>query len=499
MTMDTPTIPAPTTSVSLSFVPRILVVDDEPRVRAGCTQVLGQEGYQVDSASEGILALDRLKEDHFDVVLLDLMMPNMPGLTVLEKIRERHPDTVVIVITGYATLEHSIRAMKHGAFDFIPKPFTPEQLRVVTSKAIAHTRALQDIATEQSRLRVLIDRLADGVLATNAQGGVMLANPAARRLLRSTAHTLDDRPLEEVIAQTLLPELIDQALASLPPELTEQTREWTVAPQGVHPEFTVSARCLPFRDRLSRNLGTITVLQDITALKKIDQKRSDFVSLVAHEIRSPMSSVLMQVNALQDGLAGDLNEKQKAMLDRITQRIQSLVDLASELLNLAKIESGLIAQERERLDPVPLLQDQIRLHQPLADAKTIRLVARIPEVLPHIVFNRRSLEEVATNLLTNAIKYTPDGGSVTLSAQSSEAELRLDITDTGYGIPPEDLPLIFRRFYRVKNAQTRLITGTGLGLSIVQEILEAHHGRVQVESTLGQGSCFTVYLPIAST
>lgn len=485
-------------TTTLPFVPRILVADDEPHVREGCRDALLSEGYEVDVVSDGFTAMSSLESTHYDLVLLDLMMPGLSGLGVLKGIRAQHPDTVVVVITGYATLEHSISAMKQGAFDFIPKPFTPEQLRVVTSKALAHTRALQDIAAERSRLRVLIDHLADGVLVTNPQGEVILANPAAKRLLRSLTGATDSPPLERLISQMALGPLILEALAMAPPTFTELTRELTqVSPDGPLPQ-TVVARCLPFRDRLERNLGTITLLQDITALKQIDQKRADFVALVAHEIRSPMSSVLMQVNALMDGLAGGLNDKQMALLDRVTLRLQSLVELSSELLNLAHIESGLIGQERERLDVIPILQDQIRLHQPLADAKAVRLEADIPEVLPLTVFNRQSLEEVVTNLLTNAIKYTPGGGVVSLSAREAPEELCLTIQDTGLGISAEDLPLIFRRFYRVKNADTRLINGTGLGLAIVQEILDAHHGRVQVESTIGAGSRFTVHIPTAA-
>ena len=136
-----------------TIVPRILVVDDEERIRDACTMVLEEEGYELATADSGELGLKMIQEHHFDVILLDLMMPNLSGLEVLPQIKDQHPDTAVIVITGYATVEHSIEAMKKGAFDFIPKPFTPDQLRTIVAKSIKYTRALQDIQDSKSRLR----------------------------------------------------------------------------------------------------------------------------------------------------------------------------------------------------------------------------------------------------------------------------------------------------------------------------------------------------------
>ena len=127
--------------------PHILVIDDEQRIRDSCRMVLRSMGFTVETASDGLKGLDLIEEKHFDILLLDLMMPNMSGFDVLSRVRDIDPDTVVIVITGYATLEHSIEAMKKGAFDFIPKPFTPDQLRAVVTKSLRYTHDLQDIVT----------------------------------------------------------------------------------------------------------------------------------------------------------------------------------------------------------------------------------------------------------------------------------------------------------------------------------------------------------------
>jgi two-component system, OmpR family, phosphate regulon sensor histidine kinase PhoR len=499
MHKDSPNPPSENADTDRAYVPRILVVDDEQRIRLGCQVVLKKEGYYIALADDGKVGLEMIAAEHFDIVLLDLMMPSLSGFDVLAHIKEHHPDTVVIVITGYATLEHSIAAMKQGAFDFVPKPFTPDQLRAVVSKAIHYTRALTDIATEKSRMRGLINRLYDGVMATDIHKRVVLCNPAFRRLIGSQGLHSPGCDVGEIVGDTPLLRLIHRALNMDSSEFIELTEELTLGDMEAEDGKILAARCFPFRDRQGLNLGTITVLHDITARKRMDQHKSDFVSMVAHEIRSPMSSVLMQLNVLLDGLAGELNEKQRQVLDRATIRIRSLVDLSSELLDLTKIESGLIAQERVRLQVLDLIRGQIELHGATADAKQITLTAELPAELPPVIFHQQSLDEVISNLINNAIKYTPDGGRVTVSAGVEGDEICLRVRDTGFGIAPEDQPQVFRRFYRVKNAETRFITGTGLGLPIVQQILEAHQGRIELESTVGEGSTFTVYIPLQSS
>jgi DNA-binding NtrC family response regulator len=172
----------PATSQNLPG-PAILVIDDEERIRTGCQKVLSREGFQVETAESGEVGLKMVEDKYYDIILLDLMMPSLSGFDVLSRVKTLHPDAVIIVISGYATVEYSIEAMKKGAFDFIPKPFMPDQLRLLVTKAIEYTRALKDIANEKSRMRVLIDHLSDGVLAVDAQKRVVLANPAFLKML----------------------------------------------------------------------------------------------------------------------------------------------------------------------------------------------------------------------------------------------------------------------------------------------------------------------------
>jgi len=481
------TQPEPTETL---YHPRILVVDDEQRIRDACRMVLDEEGYMVSIAPDGDVGLRMIKAEHYDIILLDLMMPSLSGFDVLSQVREQHPDTVVIVITGYATLEHSIEAMKKGAFDFIPKPFTPNQLRVVVSKAIRYTGAMQDIADTKSRLRVIVNRLTDGVMTTDIHKRVVLINPAFLNMIGHPGEGVTGRSAEEFISCKALLEMIDQTLTLPSDKFAEINAEIEVG------ERTFSVSCTPYRDRIGQNLGIVTVLHDITVLKKINQMKSDFVSMVSHEIRSPMNSLLTQIKVILDGLAGDVTAKQREILNRASGKIQNLVAMASELLDLARIESGLITQEKEEVNLPDLLTDQVAFHQSAAREGGIEIQLELLSGLPPVLANRRNVDEVLSNLITNAIKYSPQGGRITVSAGVDDGFAVIRVSDSGLGIAEADLDKIFTRFYRVKDEKTRYIHGTGLGLAIVKSIVEAHHGHVRVESRPGSGSTFSVYLPL---
>jgi two-component system phosphate regulon sensor histidine kinase PhoR len=474
----------------------VLVVDDEKRIRQVCRTLLLQEGFAVELAADAQEGLRAIEKKHFDIILLDLMMPGISGLEALPELRRRHPDSVVIVITGYATIEHSIEAMKKGAFDFIPKPFSPRDLRVVISRALEFIHTLKDIRNERSRIRTLVNHLGDGVLATDLKKKIALANPAFYRLMGFQEKPLTGCDVDEVVCNRKLSAMIDAAISMPADSISEQVDECVISGSSGGEDRILGIRCVPFRDRLGRTLGTITVFHDITARKKMDQLKSDFVALVAHEIRSPMSSVMMQLKVVMDGLAGEVTPKQSEILQRAGQKIEALVKLSSELLDLSKIESGLITQEREQLHIDGLLAEQVDFHLEKARARNIDLVLEQGEPLPPVMANPTNMEEVLTNLITNAINYSPDGGRVTVSSEIEGDYLCIRVADNGFGIAKEDQDRIFDRFYRVKNEKTRFVIGTGLGLPIVKSILEAHDGGIRVESTPGKGSVFIACLPV---
>lgn len=489
MKQDTPVVKQPGRT-------KILVVDDEPRIRDACRMVLSEQGFEVALAADGNEGVQMIQQEHFDVILVDLMMPVLSGFEVLSHVREAHPDTVVIVITGYATLEHSINAMKRGAFDFIPKPFTPDQLRAVVAKAIKYNRALQDIADTNSRLRTMVNRLTDGVMATDRDRRIVLANPAFLHLIGYHGESVLGRLVDEIHVSDQVLEMIGQTLAMPGDEFTELTEE--IVRSDDSGERIVRAKCAPFRGRDGSTIGTITVLNDITALKEFDRIRSDFVSMVCHEVRSPMNSMMMQIKVILDGLAGELTDKQREILGRVSEKMSGLTTMVSELLDLSRLESGLIASEKSAVNMNEILREQVSFHAENGRRKNITIELRQPESLPPVLANQRNMEEVITNLVTNAIKYSPQNTTVIVTATVENEYLRLSVRDQGYGIGADDLKRIFDRFYRVNDQNTRAIVGTGLGLAIVKSIVEAHHGSIKVSSTPGSGSTFTVLLPLVS-
>jgi two-component system, OmpR family, phosphate regulon sensor histidine kinase PhoR len=495
-----PAIKAPDKDRSALFSkPSVLVIDDEKRIRDVCLKMLSGEGHEVAEAETAEVGLQMIKNRHFDIILLDLMMPGISGIDALVQIRAAHPDTVVIVITGYATLEHSIEAMKKGAFDFLPKPFSPGDLLIVINRAVEHIRTLEDIATEKSRMRVMINQLADGVMTTDNQKRIAQANPAFLKMTGYHGPRPVGRPADEIVGIKSLNEMIDKVLDAPEDEFVEVSEEVCLEPCAKNDEIIIGAHCVPFRDRLGRNLGTITVLHDITALKHKDQLKSDFIAMVSHEIRSPMNSVLMQLKVILGGLAGETTPKQKDILGRASEKIAALIKLASELLDLAKIESGLITREREEIRIAQLLEDQAAFHQAAAQAKSIQLSIEDLPPLPTVMANRLNLEEVFSNLIGNAINYTPENGKITIDASVEGDYVCVRVTDTGIGIAEEDLDRIFDRFFRIKNDKTRFVIGTGLGLSIVKSIVDAHQGLLRVESKPDHGTTFSVLFPSISS
>jgi two-component system phosphate regulon sensor histidine kinase PhoR len=480
-----------------AYQPRILVIDDEQRIREGCFKILTKENCLVELAESGERGLEMIEENYYDIILTDLMMPGIGGMEVIAKVREQHLDTVVIVITGFATLEHSIEAMKKGAFDFIPKPFTPEQLRVVVGKAVEMTRTLQDIATEKTRFKTLVNYLAGGVLVTDRNKNIVFYNPALLRMLHYDGEPLNDKPLISLTSDEALTGIIDGIMELSPGEFKVLSAE-IVPPDkggGLSDQLYLRAQAVPFKSRSGEILGSVTIIDDITHLKKLDEMKSAFVSMVSHELRSPLSTILSQIKVITDGLAGELSAKQVDILYKMSRKVVGLVDLTNDLLDLSRIEAGLIVQDKGQVQLMDILERLVEFMQSRAKEKDILLTLE-KAALPLINADPKSMEEVFSNLITNAIIYTPEGGSVKVAAGLKGDFLEIRVKDTGYGIAPDHLPLIFERFYRVKTDATRHIVGTGLGLPIVKSILEAHNGTVRVESKEGAGSTFFVRLPV---
>ncbi|HEX9080269.1 MAG TPA: HAMP domain-containing sensor histidine kinase, partial [Desulfuromonadaceae bacterium] len=229
-------------------------------------------------------------------------------------------------------------------------------------------------------------------------------------------------------------------------------------------------------------------------LKEVDRMKSDFYSLMSHELRTPLTSIREGTNLLLEGLGGEITEKQRELLVIIAEESTRLIDLVSRLLDLSKLESGVLTFNLSRCDLAPLVARSIREVAPLAAAKHIRIESDIEDIPPVCAEAERILQ-VLRNLIGNALKFTPSGGEVRVAVRRAEGEVEVSVTDTGPGIPEEELGLVFEKFRQASSVSSPRFKGTGLGLAIVRHIVQAHGGRVWAESEVGRGSTFTFVLP----
>ncbi|NWG03894.1 MAG: response regulator [Syntrophaceae bacterium] len=486
----------------------ILVIDDEQIMREGCSRILSKDGLAVVTAENGKQGLEEIQghPETIDVILLDLMMPGMSGMEVLDQIRAIDPNLLVIVITGYATVESAVEAMKKGAYDFIPKPFTPDQLRIVVKRALERRtlqkeaeflrkereKSLRDIATEKSKIKTIINCMGDGVLVCDRDSCIVLSNPAASRMLKVHESSLIGNFLPQCNLHTELSNLIQESLTTKDKGYTSVSQELSMGDSG---EIFLRAHTAPVRNDLGETLGSVTVLQDISHLKELDKMKSEFIAMVAHELRAPLAAVEQQLTVILNKMAGEITEKQEQLLGRAKERTKGLLTLIKDLLDLSKIEAGMMVQYKEPLRLQEVVQKVVDLMRAEAEAKKLDLQFTAPHTLPLINADRNSMEGIFTNLISNAIKYTPEGGKVWVDLVEEGEFVKATVSDTGIGIKKEDLPRIFDKFYRVKTVETRQIVGTGLGLSIVKSVVDAHLGFISVESEEGGGTTFTVLLP----
>jgi signal transduction histidine kinase len=484
----------------------ILVVDDEKVVREGCVRVLTGKGYEVLTSENGKQCLETLEKESVDIILLDLKMPGMSGEEILSITREQNPDIPVIIITGHGTVDTAVECMKIGAYDFITKPFQVDQF-VLTVKRAAdkilleqrarkfeeeNIRNLYDLNLEKSRLKTIINCMANGVMVTNLNFEVVLHNPSLMRLMQIDEKLDNPIPLPQVVKNDDFVEMLRKLQSENTPNDQFISQELIV---DKHFLRAISAPALGPDGKLA---GTVTVMEDITAFKQLDEMKSDFINMVAHELRSPMVAIRQQNSVMMEGLAGPLGDKQQDLIQKATKKIDSLLELINDLLDLSKIESGKTVQHQVPTDIGPIISDTIGLMETKAKEQSIELEYDHKDLKP-VQADPQQMEEVFNNLITNAINYSPDGGRIKVSTNIRGEFLEIKVRDTGLGIAQEELPKIFDKFYRVKSPGTRRIMGTGLGLSIVKGIVESHRGTIDVESELGKGTTFRILLPITKS
>lgn len=482
----------------------ILIVDSEEFIREGCKRAVAGEDREVKTAGNAAEGLELLKSETFDIVLLDLMLPDVDGLSVLKWIKRNRPEVQAIAMTGFATVPRAVEAMKEGAFDFVAKPFMPDHMRIMVQRAVDKRSLLNEahrlreekvadlytIAQEQSRLKTVMSCMEGAILVTNRDGKVVLHNPAAVSVLKLPSEPVIGKHVSKVILNQDAVKMIDDVVSNL----TAITREFE--PGTVSPLF-LRACCAPVRTATGKIFGSVTVFEDVSTQKRIDQLKSELISMVAHELRAPLASIEQLVHAARSCLSDD--QRREQFLSHIQERTKGLLHMIGNMLNLSRLDSGAVEFKMEPVRGNELLGEVVKIMRPRANSERIGLDLESPKTEWWIYADHEQIRNAFTNIIDNALKYTRPGGRVTVSTNLGNGLVVVQCADSGIGIEPEHLPHIFDRFFRVKDKSTRGITGTGLGLPLVKRIIEAHKGRIDVHSEQGRGTTFTISLPLADS
>ncbi len=497
---------------------KILMVEDDEIDQMAYKRMVDTEKLPYESTIAGSVAEARsiLIAQQFDVLITDYNLPDGTGLDVLNLIK----DTPVIFVTGAGNQEIAVKAMKGGACDYLMKDPQRNYLKVLpqTVQNVVKQKALKDmIERKQKNLEAIFDAAPVGMLLLDENMVVKRVNNAISELsgnaystmvehkicdalscinstdnqkLRQDSHICEVCPLVKTIKVVLDSEK--------PAHKVEFQHTFEISGSETKLWLCMSVEPVVIDDRKH----TVTAIEDITERKNAEQQlketteiKSQFISTVSHELRTPLTCMKEAVGVIWDGAAGEVMDKQRHFLDIVKRNIDRLAVLVNDVLDFQKLESGRMNPNMELNDIGQVTKSVHDTMLLFAKKKGLDLSLELADNLPKAVFDSDKIVQVLTNLISNAIKFTPEGGRVSVCVEYQCEELVIRIGDTGMGIPKEHLPKIFEQFYRVPRPGLA-IPGTGLGLPIVNKIVALHGGRIEVESEVDRGSLFTVFLPL---
>ncbi|MGA1840311.1 MAG: two-component system histidine kinase PnpS [bacterium] len=345
---------------------------------------------------------------------------------------------------------------------------------------------IDEITASKSRFEAVLMSMFDGVMVVDAKGEILLMNQPIKDILLLRDEPAGRKPIE-IVRNIEIQKIVDSVL-----KLKKGLESCEVSIL-LQEEKTFLVQATPVIRECAAE-GAVLVFHDITKLKRLEKVRQDFVANVSHELRTPVSCIKGYSETLLEGALDD-KENAKDFLRIIYSESNRLSNLIDDILNLSHIESGGLTLDLKSCDIPSIINKVISGLKKQAEDKSIKIETYIPDGIPKIKADDARIAQVLLNLIDNAIKYSQAGSAVRVSVENKNEHIRIEVSDTGDGIPEKDLPRIFERFYRVDKARSRQLSGTGLGLSIVKHIVQAHHGEVSVESILDQGSAFSFTIP----
>ena len=458
--------------------PAVWIVDDSALDAERARRVL-EPDHTVEVFGDGSALLEHLgSHAPPDLLVLDWLMPGVSGIEVCRFLRggaaAHYPETAILLLTMQTQTEQIVEGLAAGANDYLVKPYADPELRARVDALLRSKKLLERAQNAEASVLALLEHAPDPLVGVDRQYQITYANGEAQRALGRDAAALLGRPLSEALPKLPLDQLADAVvlLRPLPDiEIGDQL-------------FSPTVRALPS----DAHSGLTISLRNVTARRQKESRRLDFYSIIAHDLRSPLGAMLMRAEILLRGGRGPLSPEQATELRKMESNIRSLVALINDFLDFARMEEAGHKMELARVDLAALAIEIVEDFKPLVEStqQRIEVDARPGQVV--VLGDRRRLQQVVTNLIANAIKFTPAGGNITVRARLKDHRCEVTVEDDGAGIAPDVLPTLFQRYSR--GPATGKDVGTGLGLLIVREIVEAHGGDVGVESALGQGSRF---------
>ena len=500
---------------------RVLYIEDDPGLSRLVRTKLQAEGYRVEVCATGREGLATFDEALYDVVIVDYQLPDYNGLQILETLMARGASIPVIIATGAGSEEIAVKAMKLGAADYINKETYDKFFHLLPSLiektlrqhelAQQKQKAETELRESEERLSSILGSIDDAVLVTDRMGLFV----AARAPGASGTH-----PAPEWIGRTFrdvfppaVSVLFEAAFATV--QATDRVEQFDYSVPADASDVWYNAKVSPLRDVHRVFSGVTIVARDITARKQAEDQlrlaslaadsasraKSDLLAGMSHELRTPLTAIIGYAEILLYEYFGSVNDRQKQQLDVILQCSRHLLDLINDILDISKIESGKTELELSKVRISSLITHTIVLLKETAARRRVRLGTLLPPELAdvQITVDERRVKQVLFNLISNAVKFTPEGGSIEVAMSSRDESLAISVSDTGIGIPRSELERIFESFYQIKGRPTSAAKGqgSGLGLSLARQIVELHCGRIWAESEgEGRGSRLTFTLPM---
>jgi signal transduction histidine kinase len=415
---------------------------------------------------------------------------NLPG-SIADPIQELTGSIKEIASENYAQRVHF---EKHNEFGELAAAFNTMAQKLEEYKA----GNVEKLLVEKKRIETLINRMNDAVIGLDNNRNILFVNDMALKITGLQSVQIIGRPVQNIALQNdliriLVKELFD---TNKPSALSKQEplKIYVDKKEGYFEKQIIPINIVPTGEREEKHIGDVILLQNVTPYKELDFAKTNFIATVSHELKTPVSSIRMSLQLLENEEVGNLNTEQKSLVESINDNTERLLKITGDLLNMAQVESGALQITLAACTPKEIVNHALHANKAAAGQKQIQLKTVIPDSLPKISADSNKISWVLTNLVSNAIRYSHENSDVVIKISSENSHVRFSVTDTGQGIAPQYIDKIFDKYFRIPGLKKE---GTGLSLSISKELIEAQGGSIIVKSELGLGSEFSIIMKMA--